>query len=164
MAAENKIYYDGHLVNFSSSTGYPTIWNGEKNILLHRYVWEKYNGKIPEGYEIHHKDKNRKNYDVNNLVLVSAKDHHQHHALENGLGKSNKGRVKNYASGFCKGATPVMLIKDDKVLEFESVALAAKFLGVKKVGDVSRVLTGKRKTIHGWRCYYRSRETIRKQD
>ena len=78
-------YYDGHLINYSSSTGYPTIWNGSENVLLHRYVWEKYNGPIPEGYQVHHLDKNRLNFDISNLCIIPASDHARHHAIENGL-------------------------------------------------------------------------------
>lgn len=152
--AAERVYYDGYLVNFSSSTGYPTIWNGERNILLHRYVWEKYKGKVPKGYQVHHKDENKHNYDIENLELLKISDHHRKHALESGLGKSNKGKLKLHSSGFCKGATPVKLMKDPEEKYFPSVTLAAKFLGVKKVSDISRVLTGKRKTIKGWRCYY----------
>ena len=148
------IYYDGYLINFSSSSKYPTIFVNGKNVLLHRYMWEKYNGEIPKGYQIHHKDKNRLNYDIDNLELVKTEIHHRNHAIENGLGKSNKGKLKTYSSGFCKGATPIYLQKDNEKLFFESVTQAAKFLNVKKVGDISRVLTGKRKTVKGWNCYY----------
>jgi hypothetical protein len=154
MAGSEKIYYDSYLVNFSSSNSYPTIWVNGRNTLLHRYVWEKYNGEIPEGYVIHHKDRNKRNYDISNLELKKVSDHHRDHAIENGLGKGNKGKLKLHSSGFCKGATPVILIKDDEVKRFDSVTLASKFLGVKKAGGVSRVLTGKRKTVKGWRCYY----------
>ena len=151
--ASEKQYYDDHLINFSSSTGYPTIWTGVKNELLHRYIWEKYNGKIPKGYEVHHKDKNRINYDINNLELIETELHHRLHALQNGLGKSNKGKPKLYASGCCKGATPVELYKMDETIRFESIASASKFLSV-GTGSVSRVLSGKRKTVRGWKCRY----------
>ena len=155
MGAE-KQYYDGHLINFSSTNGYPTIWNGTQNILLHRYVWEKFHGKIPKGFEIHHKDKNRRNYDINNLELVSIHEHHKKHAIENKLGVCNKGKLKKHSSGFCDGAKKVVLIKNDIRLEFESVTACAQYLNVKKVGYISRVLTGKRKSIYGWRCVYAS--------
>lgn len=145
-------YYDGYLVNFSSSNGYPTIFVNGKNILLHRYVWEKNFGEIPKGYEIHHKDKNKLNWSIDNLELIEIEKHHRKHAIENGLGKSNKGRLKKHNSGFCKGATAIVLIKNGEVLKFRSVTEAAKFLNVKNVGDVSRVLTGNRKTIHGYKC------------
>ena len=152
MAAE-KSYYDDHLVNFSSNTGYPTIFINGKNTLLHRYVWEKHYGKIPEGFQIHHKDKNRHNYSIENLELIERSDHSRHHALENGLGKCNKGKLKHYASGFCNGATPVYLVKDGGHLYFESVTAAAKFLET-RTGNISRVLKRKRKTVKGWCCHY----------
>lgn len=147
-------YYDGYLINFSSSNGYPTIFINGKNVLLHRYVWEKQFGKIPYGLEIHHIDKNRFNYSIENLKLVEKKAHHRKHAIENGLGKSNKGKLKLHDSGFCKGAVPVVLKKDGLILNFKSVTEAAKFLGLKQVSDLSRVLTGKRKSVRGFTCEY----------
>jgi hypothetical protein len=151
---KTRVKYDGYTINFSSGNGYPTIFVNGKNVLLHRYIWEKERGEIPDGYEIHHKDKNRSNYSVDNLELINIKDHHRKHAIENGLGKSNKGKLKRHDSGFCKGATPVVLIKGDCELKFESVTAAARFLNIGNIGDVSRVLTGKRKTIHGYKCEY----------
>lgn len=146
-------YYDGHLINYSSGTGYPTIWNGSQNVLLHRYVWEKHHGPIPEGYQVHHLDKNKLNYDISNLCLLSASDHGRHHAIENGLGKSNKGRLKTHDSGFCKGAIPVRLTRDDEVLRFQSVTAAAEFLK-SSTSKVSRVCRGQGKTVKGWACLY----------
>lgn len=155
-AEKTRAKYDGFTINFSSSNGYPTIFVNGKNVLLHRYIWEKERGKIPDGYEIHHKDKNRLNYSIDNLELINIEDHHRKHAIENGLGKFNKGKLKRHDSGFCKGATPVILIKGDCKLKFESVTAAARFLNVKKVSDVSRVLRKhpKYKTIHGYKCEY----------
>lgn len=49
-------------------------------IRLHRYVWEKINGKIPEGYQIHHKDHNRLNNNISNLELISRSEHMSHHS------------------------------------------------------------------------------------
>lgn len=148
------LYFDGHKINRSSSSGYPTIFVNGKNVLLHRYVWEKHNGEIPSGFEIHHKNKNRLDWNIENLELLSVKEHHRNHATENNLGKCNKGVLKRHSSGFCEGAKSVVLIKNDKRMVFESVALAAKFLNVKRVSNISRVLTGKRKTVKGWNCYY----------
>lgn len=153
MASERQ-FYDGHLINYSSSNGYPTIFVDGRNVLLHRYVWMQCHGKIPEGFQIHHKDKNRLNYSIDNLELIKASDHARHHAVETGLGVSNKGKMKRHDSGFCKGATAVCLWKNDSQIYFESVSEAAKFLKVKEVGNVSRVLTNKRKTIKGWCCRY----------
>lgn len=42
----------------------------------YRKIWEKHNNKkIPEGYEIHHIDGNRKNNDPSNLQCVSIEEH-----------------------------------------------------------------------------------------
>ena len=37
---------------------------------LHREVWKLYNGQIPKGYHVHHKDENTWNNDISNLELV----------------------------------------------------------------------------------------------
>ena len=98
MADEVKQYYDGYLINFSSSNGYPTIFVNDKNVLLHRYVWEKHNGQIPKGYQVHHKDENKHNYSIENLILIEGKEHHRYHALKHKLGVSNKDKPKTHIS------------------------------------------------------------------
>ena len=50
---------------------------------LHRAVWEYYNGKIPKGYQIHHKDHNIDNNDISNLECLSSREHLSKHAKEN---------------------------------------------------------------------------------
>lgn len=142
-------YYDGYLINFSSSAGYPTIYVNGKNVLLHRYIWEKYHGIIPEGYEVHHKDKNRNNYDLYNLVLVESKEHHRQHAIDNGLGKDNKGKRKDHVSGFCGERRPVIAYNEIEALEFVSISEASRILGVRH-SDISRILRGERKSAKGW--------------
>lgn len=52
---------------------------GYKTKRLHRYLWEKQNGEIPDGYHIHHKDDNYLNNDLSNLELVSPKQHNDRH-------------------------------------------------------------------------------------
>ena len=77
---EKNVYIDG--IRFSldeKSLYYSGYSNGEKT-KLHRYIWEKYNGPIPEGYEIHHIDRNKLNNDISNLTILTTKDHHALHA------------------------------------------------------------------------------------
>jgi hypothetical protein len=50
-----------------------------KRIRLHRYVWMKHNGPIPNGFEVHHKDKNRLNNAIDNLDLIPGKVHQKVH-------------------------------------------------------------------------------------
>jgi hypothetical protein len=62
------------------------LYRGERyfsrgNKRLHRVVWEYHNGKIPKGYEIHHKDENTHNNNIDNLNLVH-KTLHQRFTLK----------------------------------------------------------------------------------
>lgn len=47
---------------------------------MHIYVWEYYNGAIPKGYEVHHKDLNKANNDISNLELLTVSEHRKIHA------------------------------------------------------------------------------------
>lgn len=48
---------------------------GNHGKYLHRLIWEKANGNIPDGYVIHHKDGNRLNNDLSNLELMELHEH-----------------------------------------------------------------------------------------
>ena len=49
---------------------------------LHRYIWENYNGPLPDGYKIFFLDGNKRNLRIDNLVAVPA----EFHAIMNKLG------------------------------------------------------------------------------
>lgn len=51
--------FDGLSFRKDKKTGY--YLNAKTHKRLHVYVWEHFNGTIPKGYEIHHKDFNKKN-------------------------------------------------------------------------------------------------------
>lgn len=57
------------------------IVNG-KNKLFHRFVWEFYNGPIPKGYIIHHKNGNKLDNRLENLICISSKEHNLLHAKD----------------------------------------------------------------------------------
>lgn len=63
-------------------------------IFLHRYVWEFYNGKIKEGFEIHHKDFDKSNNDISNLEMLCSLDHHKIHG-DNPTQRQKEYRAKN---------------------------------------------------------------------
>src|SRR3990167_5275660 len=50
-----------------------------KTGFLHRDVWKYYNGKIPNGYLVHHIDGNTSNNDIANLELVLIGEHAKRH-------------------------------------------------------------------------------------
>lgn len=55
--------------------------NGKRK-RLHVYVWELYNGTVPEGYNVHHKDHDKSNNDISNLELLTAQEHKKRHGEE----------------------------------------------------------------------------------
>ena len=66
------VEYDGKRF-YEDSKGY---WLGQEigvdgkphRIRLHTYVWEKHNGPVPEGYDIHHIDHDPSNNDIENQI------------------------------------------------------------------------------------------------
>ena len=59
------------------------LWiDGKRNIkTVHELVYKTFVGEVPDGYQIHHKDENKENNCVDNLVCVSCLDHNRiHHA------------------------------------------------------------------------------------
>ena len=60
---------------------FSTCENGKRSYKkVHIAVWEAFNGPIPEGYDIHHKNHNRQDNRLDNLELVES---HQHNKMHN---------------------------------------------------------------------------------
>lgn len=64
--------------------GYYTISSrkeGNHGKKLHRLIYEKYFGPIPEGFVIHHRDGNKLNNNLDNLVMLHSIEHNRLHML-----------------------------------------------------------------------------------
>lgn len=63
------------LKSYASAHGYKKfsrmVGNVKKRIYVHRAVWIAFNGDIPEGMEINHKDRRRDNNALDNLELLT---------------------------------------------------------------------------------------------
>ena len=67
---------------------------------LHRIVWEFYNGPIPKGCEVHHKDRNPRNNDISNLeCLTRSKHKEEHHDEQSRRGKSPEAIANIHRAG-----------------------------------------------------------------
>jgi hypothetical protein len=72
--------------------------------LLHRDVWEFYNGPIPKGWHVHHKDGDPSNNDISNLECLPPHEHAAEHSdARRDYGRSAKqlehlARVRNLAA------------------------------------------------------------------
>lgn len=65
--------FDGLSFRLDKRTGY--YLNAKTHKRLHVYVWEYYNGKVPDGYHVHHLDFDKSHNDIENLVILSQKEH-----------------------------------------------------------------------------------------
>ena len=70
----NKLLKPGS--NCASNRGYLFVGLGRehKKKYIHRLVWEAFNGPIPEGLQINHKDENKLNNSLSNLSLVTHRE------------------------------------------------------------------------------------------
>lgn len=69
--------FDGHMFKRDNKTGYflsAKEINGRRK-RLHIYIWEYYNGDVPKGYHVHHIDHDKNNNEIDNLMLITAKEH-----------------------------------------------------------------------------------------
>lgn len=78
---KHKIYFGKKFYQNTANNGY---WLSTSNPLLyaHRWVWVVNFGEIPTGMEIHHKDRNPSNNDIENLQLLHKSLHAKLHWRE----------------------------------------------------------------------------------
>lgn len=76
---EKHIIFDGHKFTRDDKTGY-YLKSTKPRKRLHIYVWEYYNGPVPKGCHIHHKDMNKNNNDISNLICVTRTEHNRIHS------------------------------------------------------------------------------------
>lgn len=75
--------FNGNKYSRDDRTGYYLCHDGYgAGHRLHRDVWEFYNCKIPKGYDIHHKDHDKSNNDIENLQLMKNGEHQKLHGAE----------------------------------------------------------------------------------
>jgi hypothetical protein len=57
-------------------------WQNMMPIHAHRWVWINHFGAIPQGMDIHHKDGDKSNNEIENLEMLSRSDHLKRHWQE----------------------------------------------------------------------------------
>lgn len=93
-------YFGGKMFTRDEGTGYYLCSSKSADGTrkrMHVYVWEYYNGAVPIGCHIHHKDEDKSNNDISNLELKIGTEHLAFHAKENA--EKNYGKVVQNLKG-----------------------------------------------------------------
>lgn len=88
----------GNEVGFKQRNKYLYINCNGKQILIHRFIWEAFNGEIPKGCEIDHINTIRDDNRLENLRCVTQKQNRNNpktieHYKESNKGKGVKGKI-----------------------------------------------------------------------
>jgi hypothetical protein len=66
----------------TTSKGYPCVWNGRIMDEAHRVIYEKYKGKISEGYDLHHTCEMKICVNPEHMELTLHTEHKSKHKKE----------------------------------------------------------------------------------
>ena len=83
----------GKKVGFKHKNGYMHVSINGKQVLMHRFVYEAFNGEIPEGYEIDHKNTVRDDNRLENLRIATPKENRNNPITKERYKTSNKGKI-----------------------------------------------------------------------
>jgi hypothetical protein len=125
------IFYESHKVYMNGQ--YPAVYINGKSCHVHRLQWIKHYGEIPRGCVVHHKDENKLNWDIDNLELLSRKDH-----------------ILQHKDVVHRKGVPIVAERDGVILEFESIEICAINCGTHPA-QVRRCFEGIQKQSNGWR-------------
>ena len=116
--------------------------NVKKNSLVHRLVWLAFNGAIPEGLQINHRDEDKANNALLNLELVTPSQNMNYGT-----------RTKRASEKCCKRIQ--MLDKNNNTLKiFNSLKEAAQFLNKNKntaCSNISHCLNRRIESAYGYK-------------
>ena len=76
---EKIVIFNGKKYYLNKRGYYRRYDEHRKMFLLHRDIWDFYNGPIPLKHDIHHVDFNKFNNDISNLICLSKHDHQKLH-------------------------------------------------------------------------------------
>lgn len=125
----------GRYIKGSRRNGYVRVNINGHPKSIHRIVYEKFVGEIPNGYVIDHIDGQRDNNDVTNLRLITQSEN-MYHAQENGH----------------NGQRPVIQYDFDKrkITEYSSIAKAARAMNVTNAAIRRAIVKGGSSCGYKW--------------
>lgn len=113
-----------------------------KRFLVHRLVWESFNGIIPEGYDCNHINEDKTDNRLENLNLMTRKENIN-------WGTHNK-RISEKMTNGKRSKWVIKLSLNNEILHFyPSTAQVERELGYDQ-GCISKCCNGKHKTAYGF--------------
>lgn len=82
---QKHVNVDGYKFCRDEKTGYylsSKLIDGKRK-RLHIYMWERENGPVPEGFHVHHINKDKSNNSIENLTILCSHEHLSLHSSEN---------------------------------------------------------------------------------
>lgn len=127
--------------------GYYVFGKNGKTVSSHKFIWESFNGPIPEGMEINHKNEVKTDNRICNLELLSHKENVNY-------GTRNKRISDKMTNG--KLSKPILQYSKNGefIAEFPSIREVTRTLGFNN-GNISSCLTGRLKTACGYIWKYK---------
>lgn len=80
--------YDGKKFSLRN-TGYYSLTTDDR-LSMHRYIWEKEKGPIPDGWDVHHVDEDKSHNEISNLECLPKADHTRKHGFKNNQYTKNR--------------------------------------------------------------------------
>ena len=116
-----------------------------KNVRVHRMIWMAFNGEIPKGMEINHKNEVRNDNRLENLELLS---HKQNLLYGTGIEKRRLKQIELVKrGGDCNFAKPITLIDTitNEMMKFGSRVEASKYLNCTREHFTYKIINMKKK-------------------
>ena len=125
----------------ANSNGYRRVclrsaYKKSNNHNVHRLVWEAFNGPIPEGLQINHKDENKSNNSLENLEIMTPKQN------------TNYG-TRNIRDALhkMKPIAQIDMVTGEILKKYPSITSAVKEYGP----SLAKVVNGRRKQAFGFK-------------
>lgn len=113
-----------------------------KTFLVHRLIWETFNGKIPEGMEVNHINEDKTNCSLSNLNLLT-------HKANNNWGTRKQRASEKMTNGKLSDPVLQLTLDDELIKEWPSMSEAAR--NGFNISCISECCNGKRKTYKGFK-------------
>ena len=119
----------------------------QKRYMVHRLVWEVFNGAITEGYEVNHINEVKSNNRLENLNLMTHKENIN---WGTGIERCTKKRING------KKSKPVLQFTLDGILikEYASIRQVERETGFAN-SNIVNCCNGKRKQAYGYKWKYK---------